>query len=85
MDIYRGIQNISYQSFKSILNIIFNSLDQSNYIHDPIWSYSCPNNDTGQIGGGSGPPFPAYIQFNLTDSTQTLHSGQYTIVVTPIK
>jgi len=67
------------------VNIIFNSLDQSNYIHDPIWSYSCPNNDTGQIGGGSGPPFPAYIQFNLTDSTQTLHTGQYTIVVTPIK
>jgi len=67
------------------INIIFNSLDQKNYIKDPVWTYTCPDNNTGQIGGGSGPSFPGYIQFNITDSTQTLLSGLFTIVVTPIK
>jgi len=67
------------------ITVIFNSLDQKNYIEGPVWNYSCPGNNNGQTGGGSGPSFPAYIQFNITDSTQTIVAGQYTTVVTPIK
>lgn len=67
------------------ITTIFNSLDQKNYIQGPLWDFSCPGNNNGQIGGELGPPFPAYIQFNMADTTQTMISGQYTIVVTPIK
>ncbi|MBS1598250.1 MAG: hypothetical protein JST75_08490 [Bacteroidetes bacterium] len=77
--------NVLVNPLANNINIIFNSLDQKNYVKAPIWSYSCPGNNNGQIGGGSAPPFPAYIQFNITDSTQTFISGQYTIEVTPIK
>ncbi len=66
--------------------IMFNSLDQKNWVKSPIWDYSCPGDDNGQLGGGLGPPFPSAIQFNKADSTQTFDvGGQYKIIVTPIK
>lgn len=67
--------------------IMFNSLDQKNWVKSPIWDYSCPGDDNGQLGGSMGPPFPSVIQFDKTDSTQTIDvsGGQYKIVVTPIK
>jgi hypothetical protein len=67
------------------ITVIFNALDQKNYIQQPIWDFACPGGDNGQIGGGSGPPFPGYIQFNMVDSTQTMTAGSITMVVTPIK
>lgn len=67
------------------ITVFFNALDQSDYIQGPVWDYACPGNNNGQLGGGSGPPFPVYIQFNISDSVQTMVEGQYTIVVSKIK
>jgi hypothetical protein len=67
------------------ITIIFNSLDQKKYIQFPIWNYACPGGDNGQLGGGYGPPFPAYIQFDMVDTVQTIVSGPYKIVVNAIK
>ena len=70
---------------KNITIIFNNALNQNYYVLFPSWKYDCGSGNSGTLGGGYGPPFPAYIQFNEVDSTQTFVSGQYTIVVTPLK
>jgi len=77
--------NVVVNPLLNNINIIFNSLDQKNYVKSPIFGMQCPGDTLQTSGGGYGPPFPAYLQFNEVDSTQTFISGQYTIVVTPIK
>lgn len=67
------------------VSIFFNALSRNNYIRDAVWSAQCPGAPPIQSGGGYYPPFPDIIQFKMTNDTQTIVSGQYTIVVTPIK
>jgi hypothetical protein len=69
----------------SNVSVFFNALSRNNYIRDAVWSAQCPGAQPVQSGGGYYPPFPDLIQFKITDNPQTIVSGQYTIVVTPIK
>lgn len=83
-----NIVDSSYVAVNPLLNninIIFNSLDQKNYVKSPIFGMQCPGDTLQTSGGGLGPPFPGYIQFNQVDAIQTFIAGQYKIVVTPVK
>ncbi len=77
---------VSLNPVTNQINIIFNSLDQKNWVRGVLYDYSCPNNDNGQIGGALGPPFPALLAFDAVDSVQHIDlTSQYKMVVTPIK
>jgi hypothetical protein len=68
------------------VDLIFNALDQKNYIDAPVWHFDCGPGNTGDLGGGQGPPFPGYLEFDKSDQTQTISATPfYTITVTPLK
>ena len=70
----------------NMVDIIFNALDQKNYIDWPVWHWDCGPGNNGDLGGGQGPPFPGYIEFAKSDQTQTISiPGNYTMTVTPLK
>lgn len=73
--------------FAGTIVVQFNrSLNPVYYVSSPVWRYSCPGGSSGQLGGGTGPSFPTYVQFNIDSANvQTITSGQYTIVVSPQK
>jgi hypothetical protein len=68
---------VAYNPIDSSITVVFNALTPNNYIPGPVWKYDCGIGNTGQLGGGMGPPFPAYIQF--TKSSDVLQ----TIILTP--
>jgi hypothetical protein len=68
---------VFYNSFDSSINVSFNSLTAKNYITFPAWNYDCGFGNTGQLGGGTGPPFPAIIQFSKSSAVLQ------TIILTP--
>lgn len=61
------------------------ALSTNTYIADPQLTVSCPGQQPYTQGGGLGPCFPAQLQFALVDTTQTMISGQYKIVVDKVK
>ena len=69
------------------ITVLFNrSLNPAYDIPSPTWNYTCAGGSSGRLGGGYGPSFPTYIQFNIDSvNVQTMTSGQYTIVVSPLK
>jgi len=73
--------------FAKIIVVTFNrSLNPVYYISYPEWTYTCPGGGSGKLGGGTGPSFPTYVQFNIDSvNVQTITSGQYTITVSPQK
>ncbi len=73
--------------FAKIIVVSFNrSLNPVYNISYPEWTYSCDGGSSGTLGGGTGPSFPTYLQFNIDSvNVQTMTSGQYTIVVSPEK
>jgi hypothetical protein len=71
------------------VNIIFtNALNPNYYVAFPSWKWVC-GADNGVLGGGLGPCFPGYLEFDVMDTTadsQTIFlTSQYKMVVTPIK
>jgi hypothetical protein len=78
---------VAVNPFAGNITVSFNrSLNPAYFITGPVWNYSCPGSGSGQLGGGSGPSFPTYVQFNIDSSNvQTTTAGQYTIEVSPMK
>jgi hypothetical protein len=86
-----GPINITYESgsfvlyYANMVSIHFDALDPNYYIRDAVWKTQCPGGQPTQSGGGLGPPFPASLQFQALDGTQTIVNGQYTMTVTRIQ
>ncbi|HVM88854.1 MAG TPA: hypothetical protein VMT76_11765 [Puia sp.] len=75
--------------FQKMVNIVFNNaLNQKYNVPFPSWKWVC-GVDQGTLGGDLGPCFPAYLQFDVMDTTtasQTIIlTPQYKMVVEPFK
>lgn len=78
---------VFYNPFDSSISVAFNALTPNNFITNPAWNFDCGAGNTGQLGGGLGPPFPANIQFKKSsDVLQTIIlTPQYKMEVTLIQ
>ena len=78
---------VAISPIDSSITIFFNATDPKNYIQQPTFKYDCGANNTGLLGGGLGPPFPVYLQFDRSDAVlQTIFlTPQYKMEVAPIQ